>query len=77
MVILTDRLVDDCWSVKDHRDPNTGRILPDLDKFPDGIDGLADKIHDLGLKIGIYSSTLRDNGGLISKWELIKYRCWN
>lgn len=27
-----------------------------MTKFPDGISGLADKIHDLGLKIGIYSS---------------------
>ncbi|QKX63671.1 uncharacterized protein TRUGW13939_10842 [Talaromyces rugulosus] len=48
--------LDDCWAVKDHRDATTGRIIPDPDKFPDGIDGTAQKIHDLGLKIGIYSS---------------------
>ena len=36
------------------RDSTTGRIVPDPTKFPDGIDGLATKIHDLGLKIGIY-----------------------
>lgn len=27
-----------------------------MTKFPDGIDGLARKIHDMGMKIGIYSS---------------------
>lgn len=36
------------------RDNTTGRIVPDPTKFPDGISGLASKIHDLGLKIGIY-----------------------
>ncbi|KAF2143327.1 glycoside hydrolase family 27 protein [Aplosporella prunicola CBS 121167] len=48
--------IDDCWSIKDHRDNVTGRIIPDTAKFPDGINGTAAKIHDLGLKIGIYSS---------------------
>lgn len=49
-------VVDDCWSVKSGRDPNTKRIIPDSAKFPDGISGVASKIHDLGLKVGIYSS---------------------
>jgi alpha-galactosidase len=31
-------------------------MIPDPQKFPSGIDGLAKKIHDMGLKIGIYSS---------------------
>ncbi|CRG87498.1 alpha-galactosidase [Talaromyces islandicus] len=48
--------IDDCWSIQDHRDPTTDRIIPDPDKFPDGINGTAKKVHDLGLKIGIYSS---------------------
>ena len=48
--------VDDCWSVKSGRNKTTGEIIPDLVKFPDGIKGTADKIHALGLKIGIYSS---------------------
>lgn len=48
--------IDDCWSVKAGRDNTTGRIIPDYTKFPDGINGTAVKIHDLGLKIGIYSS---------------------
>ncbi|GLB42416.1 putative melibiase [Lyophyllum shimeji] len=33
----------------------SGRIIPDPTKFPNGISGLADQIHALGLKIGIYS----------------------
>jgi alpha-galactosidase len=40
----------------DHRDASTGRIIPDPTKFPDGINGTAQQIHGLGLKIGIYSS---------------------
>ncbi|TDL16123.1 glycoside hydrolase [Rickenella mellea] len=47
--------IDDCWSAKSGRDPNTKRIVPDSAKFPNGIDQVASKIHDLGLKIGIYS----------------------
>jgi alpha-galactosidase len=49
-------LVDDCWSVKDHRNPISSRLVPDPVKFPDGIDGMAVKIHAKGLKMGIYSS---------------------
>ncbi|KAF5322342.1 hypothetical protein D9619_001327 [Psilocybe cf. subviscida] len=47
--------IDDAWSQQSGRDANTKRILPDFNKFPDGINGLATKIHNLGLKIGIYS----------------------
>ena len=31
-------------------------MIPDPDRFPDGIASLASQIHDLGLKVGIYSS---------------------
>ncbi|PWY70309.1 putative alpha-galactosidase B [Aspergillus sclerotioniger CBS 115572] len=48
--------IDDCWSVKSGRDPTTKRIIPDPDKFPNGISGVADQVHALGLKLGIYSS---------------------
>jgi alpha-galactosidase len=48
--------IDDCWQIKTHRDANTSRLIPDPDRFPDGINGTAKKVHDLGLKIGIYSS---------------------
>ncbi|KAI0969668.1 glycoside hydrolase family 27 protein [Xylaria arbuscula] len=48
--------IDDCWSVKDGRDNVTQQLVPDPSRFPNGISGVADKIHELGLKIGIYSS---------------------
>lgn len=38
------------------RDSVTGQIVPDPVKFPNGIIGVADQVHALGLKIGIYSS---------------------
>lgn len=31
-------------------------MVPDPVKFPDGIKGVADEIHALGLKVGIYGS---------------------
>ncbi|KAI0762790.1 alpha-galactosidase [Fomes fomentarius] len=48
-------LVDDCWQA-DARDTETGAPVENKDKFPNGIKDVADKVHDLGLKIGIYSS---------------------
>ncbi|KAL4892089.1 hypothetical protein BDV59DRAFT_193956 [Aspergillus ambiguus] len=61
-------LVDDCWSIKTHRDPDTKRIIPDPAKFPDGISGVASQIHDLGLKVGIYSNLKYDNCGVPQNW---------
>jgi len=46
--------IDDCWSNTTGRDTQ-GRIQPNMTRFPDGISGLATKIHDMGLKFGIYS----------------------
>ncbi|KDR86112.1 hypothetical protein GALMADRAFT_132705 [Galerina marginata CBS 339.88] len=46
--------IDDCWPLK-ARDSKTKRIVPDPSKFPDGISGVATQVHNLGLKIGIYS----------------------
>ncbi|KAH9484982.1 putative alpha-galactosidase B [Psilocybe cubensis] len=46
--------IDDCWA-NTSRDSSTNRIVPDPSKFPDGISGLASQVHNLGLKIGIYS----------------------
>jgi alpha-galactosidase len=40
--------------MKDGRDSN-GHLIPNYTRFPDGINGLADKIHEMGLKLGIYS----------------------
>jgi alpha-galactosidase len=46
--------IDDCWASQ-NRDSSTNKIVPDPSKFPNGISGVANKIHALGLKIGIYS----------------------
>lgn len=45
-------VVDDGWQIA--RD-GQGNIIVDSTKFPSGIKALADYIHSLGLKIGIYS----------------------
>jgi alpha-galactosidase len=47
-------VIDDCWSDKAGRD-RTGSLVPDLEKFPSGMKALADAVHDMGLKLGIYS----------------------
>lgn len=46
-------VLDDCWSAGRN---SSGYLIPDKKKFPTGIATLAKKIHDMGLKIGIYSS---------------------
>jgi len=45
--------IDDCW-LADTRDPVTGRLRPNADRFPNGMKALADYIHGKGLKFGIY-----------------------
>lgn len=45
-------VIDDCWQIE--RD-SLGFIVADTAKFPSGIKALADYIHSLGLKFGIYS----------------------
>jgi len=45
-------VIDDCWQVD--RDA-AGNIVPDAKHFPSGIKALADYVHSLGLKFGIYS----------------------
>jgi alpha-galactosidase len=52
--------IDDCWQVS--RDQN-GNIVADPERFPSGIKALADYVHSLGLKFGIYS----DAGSLTCK----------
>ena len=46
-------VIDDCWSEK-QRDEN-GRLVPNREKFPNGIKAVADYVHSKGLKFGIYS----------------------
>ena len=45
-------VIDDCWHGE--RD-SLGFIHPDPERFPNGMKALADYIHGLGLKFGIYS----------------------
>lgn len=46
-------VIDDCWSEKT-RDKK-GCLVPDKNKFPNGIKALSDYVHSKGLKFGIYS----------------------
>src|SRR5437016_12091301 len=45
-------VIDDCWQVL--RDAH-GDIVADSQRFPHGIKSVADYVHSLGLKFGIYS----------------------
>ena len=47
-------VIDDCWS-KRERDPETGKIVPDEIKFPNGMKAVSDYVHGKGLKFGMYS----------------------
>ena len=55
-------VIDDCWSVKDHRDSN-GDLIADPEKFPNGIKALADYVHSKGFKLGIYSDAAEKTCG--------------
>lgn len=46
-------VIDDCWA-KRERDEN-GRLVCDETKFPRGMKALADDLHAMGLKFGMYS----------------------
>ena len=46
--------IDDCW-MSSSRDSG-GHLVPDPNKFPDGISGTAAYVHGKGLKLGIYES---------------------
>jgi alpha-galactosidase len=49
-------VIDDCWQVARDAD---GRIVPDPERFPEGMQALADYVHGLGLKFGIYTDAGR------------------
>ncbi len=46
-------VIDDCWSL--HERDAEGRLQADPEKFPHGMKYLADRIHEKGLKFGMYS----------------------
>ena len=45
-------IIDDCWL--DHQRDAQGRLQPDAKRFPSGMKALADRIHGMGLKFGMY-----------------------
>ncbi|CUM53152.1 unnamed protein product [Debaryomyces fabryi] len=51
-------VMDDCYQLHG-RDNSTNKIVADPEKFPNGIKHVADSIHDLGFKFGMYSSAGR------------------
>lgn len=53
--------IDDCWMLKD-RDAN-GNLQPDPQRFPHGMKAVADTVHGLGLKFGIYEDSGYDTCG--------------
>ena len=46
-------MLDDCWSSMERS--SKGELMADPDRFPSGIKALADYVHKLGLKFGIYA----------------------
>jgi alpha-galactosidase len=72
-------VIDDCWQVSRDQD---GNIVPDPQRFPSGIKGVADYIHSLGLKFGIYSDAGSKTcagrpGGLGHEYQdALKYAAW-
>ena len=72
-------VIDDCWQVT--RDEN-GNIVADPQRFPSGIKALADYVHSLGLKFGIYSDAGSKTcagrpGGLGHEYQdAVQYAAW-
>lgn len=46
-------ILDDCWAT--HRGSN-GSIMPNMTRFPHGMASVANELHSMGLKYGMYSS---------------------
>jgi alpha-galactosidase len=53
-------VIDDCWQIS--RDAE-GNIQADPKRFPSGIKALADYVHSLGMKFGLYSDAGRKTCG--------------
>lgn len=45
-------MIDDCWL--EHQRNESGYLVPDRDRFPNGMKYIADYIHKNGLKFGLY-----------------------
>jgi len=46
-------VIDDCWSEMKRDEKN--RLVPNKEKFPNGMKAVADYVHSKGLKFGMYS----------------------
>ncbi len=46
-------IIDDCWGQRERN--ADGQLVPDPEKFPDGIRPVADYVHAKGLKFGMYA----------------------
>jgi len=72
-------VIDDCWQVS--RDAH-GDIVPDPQRFPSGIKAVADYVHSVGLKFGIYSDAGSKTcegrpGGLGHEYQdALQYAAW-
>lgn len=47
-------ILDDCWQTNERN--STGHLVANSTRFPNGMRDVADQVHDLGLKFGMYSS---------------------
>lgn len=61
-------VIDDCWSEK--KRSTNGRLVPDANKFPNGMKAVSDYVHSKGLKFGMYSCAgTQTCGGYPSSFE--------
>src|ERR1700680_2250848 len=73
-------VIDDCWQVEGDK---SGNIVADAKRFPAGIKALADYVHSLGLKFGIYSDAgsmtcAKRPGSLGHEYQdAMKYAVWD
>lgn len=63
-------VIDDGWSRKSGRGQD-GNLVADPDKFPNGLQALADYVHNLGFKFGLYSDAAELTcGGYVGSYGL-------
>lgn len=73
-------VIDDCWQVERDKD---GNIVADPKRFASGIKALADYVHSLGLKFGVYSDAGSKTcagrpGGLGHEYQdALRYAAWD
>lgn len=74
-------IIDDCW-MEMERD-ETGHLVPDRERFPNGMLYVSDYVHSRGLKFGIYedygTKTCAGYPGIIGYMEIdaATFASWN